>query len=203
MEQIIGECAFDAILFYAKMAEQLAASEGFIKDYCAAQLHTSHGLRCSTELPIRDFVNRWGFQRAALAELGDFRIDMATYDSVSQQDAVDLRSLTEFKLWTDHRKIQKDADRLRHICNVLRDNDRNSSVQYSVRGYVVVCPQYYQGIESSMRALDDLGRYFPYAYRKDAEINARYGPHPVSFGVGVAVIDVDSIADFRKLKADS
>ncbi len=189
MEEIIGNCAYNAIAFYAQMSGHLYTSEAFIKDRCASEVHTLLNVRCSTELPIRDFVGRWALERSDLADLGNFRVDMAVYNNESQDGDIDVHSLVEFKLWTDRFAVQHDVDRLRHIIQVL-ESAQNAPMDYKPKGYVVVAPQYHQGIAASSKALHDLGRYFQFSFRKDGEIVAQYGREMKLFGVGVAVIEV-------------
>lgn len=183
--QLVGDMAFQAIIYYSQISGRPDAPEGFIRDRTAETYHQATSCKVAIELPMRIFINEWGVDPAHLQGLGAFRVDMAAFTSGNDPTARDLDVLIEFKRWTDRNAAAKDIRRLKQMIraiNLLKDKD----VRH-IGGYVVVCPQYPQGMKLLSGALDDFSQRFPICYQKSAVTMSDNGK---PYGVGVAVIDV-------------
>ncbi|MCJ2069239.1 hypothetical protein MKK75_10555 [Methylobacterium sp. J-030] len=183
--QLLGDIAFQAIRYYSQMAGQLTAIEGFIRDFSAQSYHRATSDRVSVELPIRTFLYQWHVDRNALAGLGNFRIDMAAFTDALRETTIDLDLLVEYKLWTDRFKVASDVSRIKQIIGAVKSLAGHQDLD--IGGYVVVCPQYYQGLSAVDGAMSDFSNRFPLCYQRTESLLARNG---VTYGVGVAVIDV-------------
>lgn len=184
--EFLGKTALAAIRDYAKMAERLPAPESFLRDACAIRIHKELQQTVSVELPIRTFVNGWNLERFEFVGLGSFRIDLAVFLKCPIVKRINLDSLVELKLWTNRYKIADDVRRLKQVCRAV--NAANTTDQrHRTKGYVVVCPQYYQGLAALKRASSDLLYRFPVCWSKDEECAVS----EYIFGIGSAVIDID------------
>ena len=182
----LGGTALAAIRAYAKMAARLPAPESFLRDACAIRIHEDLKQKVSVELPIRTFVNEWNMERLEFEGLGTFRIDLAVFSELNAFNKINLNNLVEFKLWTDRYKVANDVRRLKQICRAV-DSAIKVDQSHRMKGYVVVCPQYYQGLASVDFALSDFSGRFPICWSKteECDVSGRM------FGIGSAVIDID------------
>ncbi|MEE8628339.1 MULTISPECIES: hypothetical protein [Methylobacterium] len=186
---ILGDATLAAIQSYSDMAGLLAAPEAFVQTATAISVHKSTGQRVSIELPMRRVVHEWGVNRANLAGLGSFRVDMAVYDPASEVDNFRLDALVEFKLWTDRNHVATDIRKLKKIIKSLKSLNGDHK---NIHGFVVVCPQYHQGIAAMTSALSDFKERFPINFDRTCSIVSGNG---IAYGVGVAVIDIDDCID--------
>lgn len=188
--QILGDIAFQSIRAYSEMAGRLIAIEGFIRDYSAQSYYRATSDRVSLELPIRTFLYDWKVERSALAGLGNFRIDMAAQSDQAVGTNIDLNLLVEYKLWTNRYNVASDVRRLRQIIGAVKSIA--GQIEIDIGGYVVVCPQYRQGLSAVQGAMSDFASRFPLCYQRTEELAARDG---TKYGIGVAVIDVHQCLD--------
>nr|WP_137830561.1 hypothetical protein [Methylobacterium sp. L1A1] len=183
--QLIGDIAFQSIIYYNSISGRPDAPESFIRDRTAQVYHQSTACKVTVELPMRVFTREWGVQPAQLSGLGSFRVDMAAFISGNDATVQQLDMLIEFKRWTNRYAATKDIHRIKKMIEAVQSvafiNNR------PIGGYVVVCPQYPQGMEMLTYALNDFALRFPICYQKTAATLSDSGN---TYGVGVAVIDV-------------
>ena len=179
--QIIGDMALESIIYYNKISGRPDVPEGFIRDQVADRYHQATNCKISIELPMRVFTQELGVDAGNLAGLGSFRVDMAAFRPGHIGTARNLDLLVEIKKWTNRHAAAKDIRRLKQMLSAL------SNHADPIGGYVVVCPQYPQGMDMLNIALDDFSQRFPICYDTRVPLTSDDGK---LFGVGIAVINI-------------